>query len=150
VFVNKGTLALTADDPSDLRKVLVCAPGTLKIFGTGKIRSGLVSGTLETSGALTALPDVEFADGWNLRRVTGEAMTIDCEVFDLSSIALVEIPCSAAFYAGRFDVLRTTGRFTGAIPKLATDEMGFVLKVEQTENGEVLIFKPKGFSVIVR
>jgi hypothetical protein len=150
VTVNQGTLALTADDPSDLRRMLVCAPGALKLSGTGRIRSGFVSGTLETSGALTVSPDVEFANGWSLRRVTGDAMTVDCEVFDLSSIASVQIPDSAAFYAGGYEVLRTTGRFTGTMPKLVTNEIGFVLKIEQREDGEALIFKPKGFFIHIR
>ena len=148
--VTRGVLALTANDSSDLRRVFVGESGTLKLCGTGRIVSGTVSGTLETSGALTASSDVEFAAGWVLRRTNGAAMTVDCETFDLSSIASVHIPDSAAFCAGTREVLRTTGSFTGTIPRLDTDKKGFQLEVVHTQGGDVLKLKSRGLFIMLR
>ena len=149
-IVNGGTLALTADDSSDLRRILVCTPGTLKVCGTGTIFSGYVSGTLETSGALTASADVEFADGWILRRTGGAAMIVDCETFDLSTIAEIQIPDSAAFCAGSCEVLWTTGSFTGELPPLVTDVPSARLEVVRAEGYEALRFAIKGMCIIFR
>ena len=148
--VTKGVLAFTANCQTDLRRVFVGESGTLKLCGTGRIVSGTVSGTLETSGALTASSDVEFAAGWVLRRTNGAAMTVDCETFDLSSIASVHIPDSAAFCAGTREVLRTTGSFTGTVPGLDTDKKGFLLEVVHTQAGDVLKLKSRGLFIILR
>lgn len=148
VTVTRGMLALTDNGSTDLRRVFVYAPGTLKISGTGKIHSGLVSGTLETSGALTACSDVEFEDGWILRRTNGDAMTIDCETFDLSSIAKVCVPDTAALARGC--VLRTTGHFVGTIPQLEPSTRSRSLLVVATESGEELRLERKGFYLIFR
>ena len=147
--VTSGVLALTANDPTDLRRVLVYAPGALKISGTGKILSGLVSGTLETSGALTASSDVKFEDGWILRRTSGAAMTIDCETFDLSSIAKVCVSDPAALDRGY--ILTTTGHFTGELPDVESESRHLHLEIKSIPGGgEALRIKKSGLTFILR
>ena len=120
------------------------------IYGEGTIRNGTIAGTVTNAGPVTVESSVNFAAGFMLvRDESGESMTIDCGTFDLSSISTIGFLDPDAFSAAKKHVLRTTGTFTGTIPRLACRGYKLVI-VPLTGGGQALRLVAKGTVISIR
>ena len=120
------------------------------IYGEGTIRNGTIAGTVTNAGPVTVESSVSFAAGFTLvRDESGESMTIDCGTFDLSSISTIGFLDPDAFSASQKHVLRTTGTFTGTIPRLACRGYKLVI-VPLTGGGQALRLVAKGTVISIR
>ena len=121
------------------------------IYGTGTIRNGTIAGTATNAGPVTVESSVSFAAGFTLVREGGEPMTIDRETFDLSSISAIGFPDPEAFVLGGELVLKTTGSFTGTIPRLANGLKGYKLEIASLDGGgQALLLWQKGTMILIR
>ncbi len=120
------------------------------IYGSGTIRNGTIAGTATNAGPVTVASTVNFSAGFTLVRQSGEPMVLDCDTFDLSSIAAVQIPDAEAFYGATKPVITTTGVFTGRVPPFADGLRGYKLVISQLEGGgQALNLVPKGMIISI-
>ena len=89
------------------------------IYGAGTIRNGTIAGTVTNAGPVTVESSASLAAGFTLVRADGEPMTLDSATFDLSSISAIGFLDPEAFIASQRHVLKTTGVFTGTIPRVS-------------------------------
>ncbi len=158
--VQSGMAMLTSDSQSPW--VLNVATGAIidlggkshlisGIYGSGTISNGIISGTVTNDGPVTVESSVSFAEGVTLVRENGEPITVDRTTFDLSTIAAIGFPSPVAFITGKKHVLRTTGTFTGTIPRLADGLRGYHLKIiPLSGGGHALRLFPNGVVISFR
>ena len=120
------------------------------IYGEGTIRNGTIAGTVTNAGPVTVESSVSFAAGFTLvRDENGEPMTIDRETFDLSAISAIGFVDPDAFFVSQKHVLKTTGTFTGALPRVACK--GYKLEIVSLDGGgQALILLQKGSVILIR
>ncbi len=119
------------------------------IYGAGTIRNGVIVGTATNAGPVTVESSVSFAAGVTLVRTGGEPMTIDRATFDLSSISAIGFPDPEAFIASQKYVLKTTGAFTGTVPRVSCRGYKLVA-VPLAGGGQAIRLLPKGTMISIR
>ena len=119
------------------------------IYGEGTIRNGTIAGTVTNAGPVTVESSASFAAGFALVRAGGEPMTIDRSTFDLSLISTIGFLDPEAFIVSKKYVLKTTGAFTGTLPRLAC--RGYNLEIVSLDGGgQALRILNKGMVIIFR
>jgi hypothetical protein len=76
-------------------------------------------------------------------------MTIDRATFDLSSISAIGFPDPEAFIASQKYVLKTTGAFTGTVPRVSCRGYKLVA-VPLAGGGQAIRLLPKGTMISIR
>lgn len=129
-----GRLTLNAPSPA-LQRIMVAA-GTLVIGGDAE--------TMNLTDLVACAPG-------KIQLTAGATVALDRPSFDLGMVDAINIPVGYSWTSQKACVLRTTGQFTGTLPRLVGSGPSMTLThVLLDEGGEELHLKLDGFLILLK